>query len=225
MPIVNGQQIDAADFIDESDGSAGKVPVTKAGGKIDESFIPNTVPIVRTYLNSGSPHTWTKPANLKYVIVEVQGGGSAGGSPSGSDVSGPGGSAGGYARKLIPASDLDATETVTVGAAGGTSSFTNNGVTVQGTGATLTTPGVGSGGDVNVNGQIGEPIGPDTLRHGKGGNSPLGTGGWAQGGDASGTAGTGYGSGGGGGSQSGSTGGGAGGAGAPGVVIVTEYYI
>src|SRR3990167_7532302 len=36
-------------------------------------------PVVRTYLTAGSPATWTKPSGLKYVIVEVQAGGGAGG--------------------------------------------------------------------------------------------------------------------------------------------------
>lgn len=43
MSITNGQVIDADDFLDESDGSAGKVAKTKAGGKLDRSFIPARV--------------------------------------------------------------------------------------------------------------------------------------------------------------------------------------
>ncbi|MGI1661392.1 hypothetical protein ACRDNQ_04040 [Palleronia sp. KMU-117] len=43
MAIENGQQIDAADFLETSDGSAGKVPKTKVGGKIDGSFLPGAL--------------------------------------------------------------------------------------------------------------------------------------------------------------------------------------
>lgn len=80
-----------------------------------------------------SSGTWTKPDNLKFVIVEmVGGGGGAGGcatSGSGEASEGSGGGGGEYARKKILAGDLSATETVTVGnggtttAAGSASSF------------------------------------------------------------------------------------------------------
>ena len=82
--------------------------------------------------------TWTKPTGLKYVIVEVIGGGGGGGGvegDTGDTANSGGGGGGGYSLKKILASSLGSTETVTVGAggaggtgfsggtAGGTSSF------------------------------------------------------------------------------------------------------
>ena len=51
----------------------------------------STNPVVRTYLNAGSPATWTKPAGLKYVVVEVQGGGGGGGGETTAERGGGGG--------------------------------------------------------------------------------------------------------------------------------------
>jgi hypothetical protein len=123
--------------------------------------------------------TWTKPTGLRFIIVEVIGGGGGGGGVTddgaGDFAAGAGGAGGGYSCKLILASALAATETVTIGAkgtggsvgngnSGGTTSF---GAHLQATGGTggagdvadaaldLTStgaPGVGSGGDVNAEG-------------------------------------------------------------------------
>jgi len=78
-----------------------------------------------------SSGTWTKPANLKYVIVEVQGGGGSGGGATATSSSqvkfGSGGSAGNYAKKKILATALGSTETVTVGSGGAASTTSNDG--------------------------------------------------------------------------------------------------
>lgn len=184
---------------------------------------PSTIPIIRTYLTSGSPHTWTKPAGLKCVIVEVQGAGGNGGTDGG------GGGGGGYARKVIVASSLGATETVTVGAGGvgsGNTSFGSHATAGNASNGSGTSGGTASGGDVNINGGAGQG-----NTGGKGGDSVLGFGGVSpynrDGGVVlNGQAGSGYGGGGGGGQPAadGSPAGGAGGSGAPGIVIVTEYY-
>lgn len=69
-----------------------------------------------------SNDTWTKPANLLYVLVRVQAGGGGGGGVTGDSAefqAGSGGGGGGYSEKYIPAVSLGATETVTVGTGGG----------------------------------------------------------------------------------------------------------
>ncbi len=98
---------------------------------------PLTTPVVRTYLNAASPATWTKPAGLKYVTVEVQAaGGGGGGARNSSGTAGNaagagGGGGGGYSKKTIAAATLGSTETVTIGANGtagiGGSPSTNGG--------------------------------------------------------------------------------------------------
>lgn len=63
--------------------------------------------------------TWTKPANLKYLQVELWGGGGGGqmcALTSASQYSaGGGGGGGGYCKKLYVASDLNATEAILIG--------------------------------------------------------------------------------------------------------------
>lgn len=128
--------------------------------------------------------TWTKPTGLKYIIVEVIGGGGGGGGvegDTGDTANSGGGGGGGYTLKKILASSLGSTETVTVGAggaggtgnsggtAGGTSSFGSHcsatgGSQGGGNGPSPLVPrrglecgagGVGTGGDVNGTGQTG----------------------------------------------------------------------
>lgn len=120
--------------------------------------------------------TYTKPAGLKRVKVTVVGGGGGAGNIVGSPVDTAwAGAGGGCAIKLIEASVLGATETVTVGAggAGGTGSANSSGAaggtssfgahcTATGGGGGLSSssnpgaagpsPGAGSGGDVNLYG-------------------------------------------------------------------------
>jgi hypothetical protein len=66
--------------------------------------------------------TWTKPANAKWVRVQVVGGGGGGGAvasgTSGQGASASGGGGGGYAESVIDSTTLGATVAVTVGAAG-----------------------------------------------------------------------------------------------------------
>jgi hypothetical protein len=174
---------------------------------------------MRVYTSSG---TWTFPASedgqmLKRVKVTVVGGGRIGSSGS-SEAAGPGGAGGGTAIKVIEEpllGVLDNTEAVTVGAAGGTSSF---GAHCSATGGTTSGGGEGSGGDLNIKGEPGGVI--SGYVGGRGGSSMMGGGG-AGGAVSLGSAGGDYGGGGGGGAA---TPGASGGAGAPGVVIVEEYF-
>jgi hypothetical protein len=204
----------------------------------------NLLPRTEIFTSSG---TWTKDAGLKYITVEVQaaGGGGAGGedSTAGSDSGGGGGASGGYSKKMILASSLGSTETVTVGSAGsggtvtaagsdgGDSSFGSHVTTTGGEGGirginSINAGGTASGGDVNINGVSGDTPynigGEDPGAGGRGANSVLGLGGHTVS-NATAQPGTGYGAGGAGGEVNGAEGE-AGGAGAPGIVIVTEYY-
>jgi hypothetical protein len=153
-----------------------------------------------------SSGTWTKDANLKFVVVEVQGGGGGGGAAgSSTGQNGSGGGGGGYAMKKIAAASLGATETVTVGAAGaagtggsvdggngGDSSFGAHCTGAGGAkglhGSTSSAfsggaGGAGTGGDVNITGQEGGAGGVNgsadngvNRRLGNGGSSKWGFG-------------------------------------------------
>ena len=171
---------------------------------------------VSTFTSSG---TWTKATReaalgvtIKRVIVEVQGGGGTGRRDSGSSAGRNGGGGGGYARKFLDVTGVTSA-TITVGGASGTSIW-NDGVNtnVQGTGGAngpssgSASGGIGSGGDINIQGGYGVGNSPG------GGASYFGATGRF---NVSGTA-VGYGTGGGGGDGSGPE------TGAPGIVIVTE---
>ena len=150
---------------------------------------------VQTFTASG---TWTKPAGITKVIMEVQGAGGGGGGMSSGDRGGSGG-AGGYAKKFLDVSSIS-TSTITIGAAGtggaavsgssgangvagGASSWADGTNTITGSGGApgLSTwanygngglGGTATGGDVNIQGCIGG--GGWTP---KGGDSVLGFGG------------------------------------------------
>jgi hypothetical protein len=146
---------------------------------------------VQTFLSSGG---FSVPAGVTQVEVEVWGGG-AGSYASVPGLSSGGGSAGGYARRLVTGLTPGQGIAVTVGAggtggttlgvgpnAGGTSSF---GQFVSATGGSLnylaspsspanggTPPGIGVGGDVNFAGSAGQA--GILNQGGMGGASPIG---------------------------------------------------
>lgn len=199
------------------------------------SKTPIITPIVRTYLNGVSPATWTKPAGLKYVIVEVQaagGNGAAGVDNGASGTPGASGGGGGYSRKLIAAATLGSTETVTIGTIAATSSFGSHLSATGGasaSGATRGLGGIGSNGDINARGGDGTNTDSGVAVNGSGpvgGGSVLGSNGGGGSSSSAGSVATDgglYGGGGGGGMGNASVGT-AGGAGGAGIVIVTEYY-
>lgn len=184
------------------------------------------------YLTKGT--TYTKPAGLKYIVVEVQAGGGGGAYSANAGEGVGGGGAGAYAKKVILASALSATENIIAGSGGrgtdATHTAGNGGRSVfksiiagggtasataasgnQGTGGTAT------GGDVNIPGGDGTRAMAQT---GSGSNYATGGQGGASFMSGSVVAGNGklYGGGAGGGLAS------SGYVGASGIIIVTEYY-
>jgi hypothetical protein len=227
-----------AHFVSTSSGASdeGKVAKLNASGQIPLGFLP--IAYDTEYFTSSG--TWTKPAGLKYVVVEVVGAGGGGGRGyrvSGSLTQGGGGGGGGYSRKKILASALGSTETVTVGAGGAgsssgvattgeTSSFGSHASATGGSGGDNVASGsggVGSGGDLNVGGCGGVAGGSDNPG-GAGGSSVLGGGGKSMATTSDGEGGRNYGGGGGAGYRSSSDGSQTGGTGADGIVIVHEFF-
>lgn len=114
-----------------ADGAINKSDLfTQIDGEITGRIVlSDDSPIVYT-----ADDTWTKPAGLHHIIVEVQSAGGGGGGCVAGTATNPGcgmsGGGGEYAKKRIDAADLGATETVTVGEGGaGGAAGTNNGAT------------------------------------------------------------------------------------------------
>ncbi|WP_152495110.1 hypothetical protein [Paraburkholderia kururiensis] len=194
-----------------------------------------------------SSTTYTPTAGTNSIIVEIQGGGGAGGGQvatgAGQFSVSAGGAAGGYIRHRMTTGFSGATITIgaggagasgTTGGSGGASSFagiTANGgaggtVSAAGSSAVIgpSTGGTATGGNIlNINGAPGwYGMGGTYSLGGMGANSQLGSGG-IENANIGGGAASGYGSGGGGGVNGASVAAMTGGAGAAGVVIVWEY--
>ena len=194
------------------------------------NIVTRVTPInIRQYTSSD---VWTKPDNIKYLVVEVQAPGGTGGEISSTgDTGASGGGSGGYARKAITASVIGATATITIGSP---SSFTDGTTTLTCTsgeaGGQGTTSGGGggtaTGGDININGGRGGVgrAGAGNEISGAGAGSPLGVGGGPTATTANGENAGGYGAGGGGAMNTGSANSYSGGVAGPGIIILTEYY-
>ena len=185
--------------------------------------IPRTGTLLRItgFTASG---TWTKSDDVGSIVVKMVGGGGAGGTgTSTAGGGGAGGGGGGYSEKLIVRGALADSETVTIGAASGTTSFgahasASGGSTGGATNAGGGAGGVGSGGSVNFRGQGGAG-GSNAGTGGNGGSSQLGGGAAGDGSGVGTAAGANTGGGGSGGFS------GAGGAGGTGYLFVYEYSI
>lgn len=242
-----------------------KIPVTGLTGVLDNRFLgTTTVQLFATttitgglsitgtstiasttmlvFTASSTPTaTWTKPANLKYIKVQVQGPGGNGGNTASSNGS-AGGGGGAWCIKTIPAAALGATETYRVGGNNGgnplSSTFGSFMTANGGANGGSTSIGAGAGGtcsgthDYTVPGQGGAD--GDFVTGGMagaGGDSFLGHGGPDTAPDTSttartGYAGSGYGGGGAGGAPAtdGAPAANGGGAGTDGAVIIEEFY-
>ena len=200
----------------------GTVTVTRSDDDFefgtDDLDITNSTVVYTDAQLSGA--TWTKPDGINNVLVEVVGGGGNGCGSDDTNSDGSGGGGGGAAIKFIDVTAISS-ETVTIGAAAGTSSFGSHcSATGGATGLDGTSPleggdgGIGSDGDINLGGADGANAG------GGGAAGWFGGGGGGEAADAAGRAGKNYGGGGAGGDITGAN---AGGAGASGIVVVFEY--
>lgn len=162
-------------FIDEGERDSGtpsndegKVAQLEDNGRLNDFF--SKAPIIREYAIGDSPATWTKPADIKAVFVQLWAGGASGASHA-SDVVG-GGGGGGYIEAWIPASLLSATETITIGAGGASVSGNSSGNDGFDTSfGSLLTALKGIGGQSNLGGNGGDIYGGTLFGGGGGTNS------------------------------------------------------
>jgi len=150
-------------------GNADTVLASDYGDALDALFVRST-----NLVSFTSNGTYSKPAGLKSIKVTVVGGGGGSGGSQAGETGGAGDSAG-IAEKIILASALGASETVTIGlagaaaadggsndgGAGGDSSFGAHCSAGGGGGgegsnnAVVRNPGTGTGGDINITGATG----------------------------------------------------------------------
>jgi len=226
--------------------SGSVVVVTGQDGNIDPNFLPDRVSSSTVRIFTASS-TWSKPANLKALVIELIGAGGGGGGSAAADGTGAGGGGGGgYCREHFSADELSGTSTVfvnvaatttkvsgdVIGRTGSSTSFGTFATATGGEGGTLPAGlqtgglgGVGIGCDINGFGNSGGTwsyLNTDSGIGGVGGSSIFGGGGLPV---RNGSGGNGNGFGGGGAGAANTSGGNAdGGAGAPGIAILTEFF-
>jgi len=194
-PVFTGDPQAPTPSTSDNDTSIATTAFVKAGGRLLN---------VTAYTSST---TYAKSVNNPtFILVEVQGGGGGGGGVAAvAGTNAAGGSAGGYAQRIIPASSLAASETITIGiagtggaigatgGAGGNSSFgtwavatgggggVGNSSSTAGVGANA--PGVGTTGTILLTGAPGQSVGgsanASACYGGNGGSGHFGGGGRA----------------------------------------------
>jgi ribosomal protein L18 len=237
--VVADNSITAAKINISGNGTAGQAVLTDGDGSFSYGDAGGGLQSQQVFSTAGG-HTYTKPSGINFIKVYVTGGGGGAGDCPGdnSNDMGQAGAAGGTAIELIDVSSLSSTVSVTVGAGGsgggngghgGTSSFGSYCSATGGDGSPNTTNyiavigGVGSGGDINLQGQ--GPAGNAAINYNGGGTQAIGGGGgnsFFGGGGSGGRSGSA--------ATAGTTGGGGGAgantpgaAGGVGIVVVEEY--
>lgn len=224
--------------VDDTDGDLNVDP-NGTGDLLTGGEVVGLAEITQQFFDATGADTWTKPANVRFIVLEMIGGG-AGGGASGTTPNrgGGGGGSGGYIREIIDVTAIassalvvgdggitddngdDTTFAITTAIGGGGSPGTagnlfgtgGNGGNASGGGSTtmLVQGGDGASGSVS------------DVHSGNGGAGYFGGGGKGRNNDAAGDNGVVKGSGGGGGATTDAVSSN-GGAGAPGYIIVNEY--
>lgn len=207
--------------------------VTNASGVAENDKV-----ITDGYVRKATAQTYTKPANVKYIKVELQGGGAGGqGAGVNSNFTGVSGGSGAYAQKQYATASLSATETIYVGLGGYSESGNSTSgkragspsifKSVSAGGASTYIGGTATGGDINISGQTvpsQTTSGASTIFSHDGGHSMFGWGARGVSSDNTGIDASAYGAGGSASAMDSSSSGGPGGNGADGIIIITEYY-
>lgn len=143
-------------------GTSGNVLTSNGTNWLSSTPTSFTSAVTQTFTASG---TYTPTSGMKYCLLEVIGGGGGGGGAGVTGAStvsnGGGGGAGGYARKLVTAAAIGASQVVTIGAAGTAGANTGGNAGTGGTssvGAIVSATG-GSGGFGTVAGASNSPVG------------------------------------------------------------------
>lgn len=166
-----------------------RVPVSATNGQVLAALASAGLGIAykdvcdyHRYDVSGSPHTWTKPANCKHILFLGRGAGGGGGggrgNATGNRSGGCGGGGGSLMWRLVDAADVGTTVTITVaaGGAGGAGGTSANGIAggsasnnVLGFGGIFTAVPLGfggGGGDQGTAGNRGGGTGAGTMANG-----------------------------------------------------------
>lgn len=130
--------------------SGNVIPVTQDDGNLDVAFLPDNFSPTNQYTYTAST-TYTKPAGLMYIELEMWG---AGGGGAGASTDSPGGGGGAYVRYRVDASLIGSTATITIGSGGAGGTGGTSGSAGSSTMFTLTNGTViaygGAGGTANL---------------------------------------------------------------------------